>query len=392
MTKLWDSGSGLSREAELFTVGNDFMLDTRLVKYDCLASIAHVSALAKAGILTARESSRLKSEYQKIIKMGGKFKIKRKDEDCHTAIENHLVKKLGNIGKKVHTARSRNDQVKAALHLYMRDEITRVIKLAGNLVVRLSRVKNAQMPGYTHTRKAMPSSFKLWSDAFTAGLKDDIRILKTALEMVNHNPLGSGAGYGVPIKIDRNITKKALGFKDNMPVGYVQNSRGKIEAFVLHSMLQVMLDLSKMASDLILFSMPELGFVTLPDNLTTGSSIMPHKKNPDVLELVRASYPAVLGYLAQVEGVCGGLISGYHRDFQLTKEPLMWGIEITESCLKIMGAVVSGFRVNSENCRKALTDDIYSAQKAHRLVKKGMSFRDAYRKVKKELKKTDRTN
>lgn len=387
MTKLWDSGSGLDRQIERFTVGEDHVLDAKLVKYDCLASMAHAGMLAKMGILTAGEERKLKTEYGRIIAMGVRFRIRRQDEDCHTAIENHLVRRLGNLGKKVHTARSRNDQVKAALHLYMRDEIAQVTELAEKLIGNIAKVENAEIPGYTHTRKAMPSSFKLWGESFSGGLQDDIRILRTAGELVNRNPLGSGAGYGLPVKVDRNFTRKVLSFRDNMAVGYVQNSRGKFEAFVLHAMLQVMLDLNKMASDLIMFSMPELGFVTIPDNFTTGSSIMPHKKNPDVLELVRASYSVVLGCSAQVENLCGNLISGYHRDFQLAKGALMRGIEVTKSCLEVMNAVVPDLRVNRENCKKALTADLYSVREVHRLVRRGMSFRDAYRKVKKSLGK-----
>jgi len=384
MTKLW--GTDLNKQIEEFTVGNDFVLDKKLLKYDCMASIAHSKMLKKIGILKDKEQKKIEDELNKILSQGIDFDIKQEDEDCHTAIENHLTKKLGKLGKKIHTARSRNDQIKAALHLYMKYELNKIGNLTFELINNLKSVENIKIPGYTHSQKAMPSSFKLWADAFIFSLDDDLKLLETTEKIINQNPLGTGAGYGIPIKVDREITKKELNFEKNQETCYVQNSRGKFEALTLNLMTQIMMDLNKISSDLILFNMQEFSFVKLPDDFTTGSSIMPQKKNPDVLELIRAKYSIVLGYEMQVKSLLSNLISGYHRDFQLTKEPLMKGIEATKSCLEMMNLIIPSMKINKVNCKKAMTDELYATEKAYELVKKGKSFRDAYKEVKKKLK------
>ena len=284
--KLWQKGYSLNDEIEKFTVGNDFVIDRKLVKYDCIASIAHAKMLCKIGILKREECKKLIKTLNEIIKLErkGKFVIKRQDEDCHTAIENYLVKKLGNAGKKIHTARSRNDQVLGALRLYYKDEIRNIIRLIDELAKPLIFLKikhiNTPMPGYTHMRKAMPSSVSLWAEAFIESMDDNKILLLSIEKLIDQNPLGTGAGYGLPIEIDRKFTAEQLKFKkiQNNPI-YTQNSRGKFESSILHALNQVMIDLNKMSSDIILFSMPEFGFFELPKEICTGSSIMPHKKN-----------------------------------------------------------------------------------------------------------------
>ncbi len=388
MTKLWQGKP--NKKIEKFTVGHDYLLDKKLLKYDCKASIAHVKMLKKIGILSGEELEKLEKGLNDIIELDnkGKFIIKLEDEDCHTAIENYLTKKLKELGKKIHTCRSRNDQVVAAMKLYEKDEILKVKKLVLKLIGCLKKLakKNVVMPGYTHMQKAMPSSVKLWAESFVESFEDDLSLLDNALSVIDKNPLGTGAGYGVPLKVDKEITKNELGFKANYKNSlYVQNSRGKHEAVILNALSNVMLTLNKLASDMILFSMPEFGYFSLPDEFTTGSSIMPQKKNPDVLELVRAKYSIVLGYEFQLKNLVGNLVSGYNRDLQLTKEPLMKGVEITKDCLEIMALVVSGLKVNKENCKKAMSKELYATEKVYELVKKGKSFREAYKEVKKNI-------
>lgn len=392
--KLWNKKYKLNKEIEMFTVGDDYLLDQELVKYDCLASVAHVKMLEKIGILKNEEAQKITKELNKIIKLDekGKFEISPKDEDCHTAIENHLTRELGNAGRKVHTARSRNDQVVTALRLYYKEELGNCSKLISNLGKTLKKLKNKygdiKLPGYTHTRKAMPSSISLWCDSFINSMEDNLKRIKSVLEIIDQSPLGTGAGYGVPLEINRKFTAKLLGFKkiQENPI-YVQNSRGKFEADILHALSQIMLDLNKISTDLIMFSMPEFGYFELPKEFCTGSSIMPQKKNPDVLELLRAKYHLVVSYEMQIKNIIGNLISGYHRDFQLTKGAVMQGLKTTEESLAIMSLVFQKLKVNQENCEKALTKEVYATQKAYDLVKKGMPFRKAYKIVAEEYEK-----
>ncbi len=388
--KLWQKNYNVNREIEKFTVGNDYVLDQKLVKYDCIASIGHARMLNKIGILTHSELSKLEKELKNIIELdkAGKFKIKLEDEDCHTAIENHLTLRLGELGKKIHTARSRNDQVLGALRLYEKNELEEVEKLASQLVIELQNLARhkVQMPGFTHTRKAMPSSITLWAGSFSESMEDNVKLLDSTYKLIDQCPLGSAAGYGVPLSIPKEFTAKQLGFSNAQNNSlYVQNSRGKFEGNILNSLSQVMLDLNKISTDLIMFSMPEFSYFELPKEFCTGSSIMPQKKNPDVLELVRAKYPVMLSYEFQTKNMTANLISGYHRDFQLTKEPIIKGFELAKDCLKIMILVIKNLKVNKEACEKAMTSELFATEKVYKLVKKGYSFRDAYRKVKEEF-------
>ncbi len=391
--KLWNKGYDIDKEVEKFTVGDDYLLDQKLVHWDCIASIAHASMLCKIGIFKKKEFTKIKKALVGIIELDkqNKFKIAQEDEDCHTAIENYLVKKLGNLGEKIHTARSRNDQVLAALKLYIKKELLEIIALSLKFCSALlvfSKKNNIPMPGYTHMRKAMPSSAALWGSAFAESMLDNIRMIGNAYELIDSCPLGSAAGYGVPLKIDRQYASVLLGFsKVQSNVMHVQNSRGKNEALVLSCLMNIMLDMSKIASDLILFSMQEFGFFELPEKFCTGSSIMPQKKNPDVFELVRAKSKVVASLHFQVISIIQDLPSGYNRDFQLTKKPLMEGIEITKACLAAMTEVFKNLRVNKKNCKKAMTKELFATDYAYGLVEKGMPFREAYKKAAGEINK-----
>jgi argininosuccinate lyase len=386
--KLWQKDYSLNKEIEKFTVGDDFLLDQALVKYDVLASIAHAKMLNKIGVLTKDECKKLVAELNEIKELDakGKFLVKQEDEDCHTAIENYLTKKLGKIGKKIHTARSRNDQVLTALRLYYKDEIKLVVQLVDKLVKTLESFKNkhgpVEIPGYTHMRKAMPSSIGLWAESFIESMQDNKEVLHDVAKLVDQSPLGTCAGYGSPIMLDRKLTAKLLGFSkvQKNPI-YAQHSRGKFESSILHVLNQIMFDLNKIASDLMLFSMAEFGYFELAPEICTGSSIMPHKHNPDVIELIRAKYYQTLSFEFEIKSMIGNLISGYNRDFQLTKEPVMKGFEITKECLSITKIVIKNLKVNKEKCKKAMTKELYAVENAHMLVKKGVPFREAYKKV-----------
>jgi argininosuccinate lyase len=389
--KLWDKGYTLDREVEEFTVGEDYLLDQQLVRYDCLASVAHARALGRASILEPGEVDRLLEELQRIIRLDeqGKFRILPEHEDCHTAIENHLTRTLGDLGEKIHTGRSRNDQVLAALRLYYKDQLAECQGLMTSLVQTIeqfaARSGAVALPGYTHTRKAMPSSIGLWAGSFVESMEDNLRLVQVARELIDQSPLGTGAGYGVPLDLDREYVAELLKFErvQQNPI-YTQNSRGKFEVTILHALAQIMLDLNKMATDLILFSMPELGYFELPEELCTGSSIMPQKRNPDVLELVRAKYHQVVALEFQVKSSIANLISGYHRDLQMTKGPVMKGFQVTQESLSVMARVLDRLVVNEARCAAGLTDEVYATERVHELVKQGVPFREAYRKVSEE--------
>ena len=393
MTKLWQKGYDLNREIELFTVGDDPDLDQRLVKYDCVASMVHAKMLGKMGILKNKEVKQLAAELENIIKLhkNGQFPITSDQEDCHTAIENHLTEKLGDVGKKIHTARSRNDQVLTALRLFYKDQIQECEELIDGLIEPMEsfikRSGEMLLPGYTHMRKAMPSSVAMWGSAFVDSMKDNQKLLDAVLGLIDQSPLGTAAGYGLPLKIDREFTARELGFErvQENPI-YAQNSRGKFETSLLHALSQIMLDLNRIASDLILFSMPEFGFFELPDEFCTGSSIMPQKKNPDVLEILRAKYHVVRSCQHEVESIVGNLISGFNRDIQLTKEPTFRGLDTTLESLSVAVLIFDELKVNAERCEDAMTDELFATEEIYRLVEKGIPFREAYRRVAQKYK------
>jgi len=386
--KLWQKGTKLDPRVERYTVGCDPELDLALIPYDCAASIAHVKMLNAVGILGAGEARSLVAELGRIVELAknGRFRIKPSDEDGHTAIENHLVRKLGAAGKKVHTARSRNDQVLTALRLYSRDQLDETRRASAGLIRRLNGLRRKHrdviFPGYTHSRKAMPYTVGRYFGAFADSLRDDLALVRAAAEINDQNPLGTAAGYGTTVAIDRELTTRLLGFRRMQKSElYAQNSRGKFESIILSALSQIMLDLQRLAHDLVLYSMEEFGYLRLPEAFCTGSSIMPQKKNPDVLELVRANFGAVHACYLQTVEILKGLPSGYHRDLQLTKEPLMRGFCSTLATVRIMDLVLSGIVVDAEKCRNACTDEIFAADRAFELVKQGVPFRDAYRRV-----------
>ncbi len=395
--KLWQLNSSLDKKIEEFTVSDDYLLDMKLLKYDCIASIAHAKMLHKISFVKKRELSKLEKSLQKIIQMAkkGKFKIKQSDEDCHTAIENFLVKKCGNAGKKIHLGRSRNDQVLVAIRLYTMAELKEIEGLAKNFLSSIKKFKKKfgkiKMPGYTHMQKAMPSSIGLLCQSYIESMQDDLKCLGQAYSLNNQNPLGTTAGYGCNLNLDRKFTSKLLGFAkiQNNPI-YCQNSRGKIELLTLCSLQQLMLTMNKIASDLMLFSTAEFGYFKLPAEFTTGSSIMPQKRNPDAIELLRAKTSSFAAFIFQINSIICNLPSGFNRDLQLTKKPLIGGIESCKNCLEISTMLFSGLQVNKTKCEAACTPEIYATEKAYGLVKAGMPFREAYLKIKKEMAKEDK--
>jgi argininosuccinate lyase len=348
--------------------------------------------LAKIGVLTRNEFQRLKRELKNVIALdqAGKFVLTVEDEDVHTRIENHLTGKLGALGEKIHAARSRNDQVLADLRFYTKEQLLAIegalLELGGALLAFAREHEATPMPGYTHLQRAMPSSVATWAASFTEALLDDLVVLKAAYELNDQCPLGSAAGYGVPLAVDRGFTSKLLGFsKVQNNVLYVQSSRGKISAAVIAALSQVMLDLARMANDLIVFSTAEFSFFSLPREMCTGSSIMPQKKNPDVLELIRARASIVQANLMQVIQITQSLGSGYYRDYQETKAPLLESLGVTKECLEIFVPLIRGLGVNEERLLGAFTPEIFAADAALELVEKGVPFRSAYRRVAENL-------
>jgi len=399
--KLWENNNhhNSDNEIERFTAGEDVSLDQLLVKYDVIGSIAHAAMLEKIGILTQPELMDLKKTLLEIIELNkkGQFQIEMWEEDVHTKIENYLTSKLGESGKKIHTGRSRNDQILVDLRLYTKEKLLKIQKnllnLCNDLTAFSKENKSLPMPGYTHLQKAMPSSVDLWALSFVESLLDDLIFIKSVDNLNDQNPLGSGAGYGTPINLDRELTTNLLGFKKlQNNVLYVQNSRGKIESMVLAALAQIMLDLSKLSNDLILFSTEEFGFFEIPEEFKTGSSMIPQKRNPDTLELIRARTSKVLSYYFQTINTIKDLPSGYNRDLQETKEPILKGLTITNSCLEMMVPVINNLKVNKQRLEKSFSPEIYAADKAFELVAQGIPFRDAYREIERNLQKVELTS
>jgi argininosuccinate lyase len=394
MAKLWDKGSDLHALMEAFTVGEDYVLDARLVNADCVASMAHAEMLGSIGLLEPREVEELKRALGSIIELNARneFTISRTEEDVHTAIENRLTAALGDPGKKIHTGRSRNDQVLAALRLWTRGFLFAFQKACLSLVQGLletaGRHAGTPMPGRTHMQIAMPSSVGLWAAAYAEELLDDTLLANGIFRIVDSCPLGSAASYGVPLSLDREMTSRLLGFSRlQNNVLYAHNSRGKFESIVLGAVEQAGLTLSRMAQDLILFSLPEFGYFTLPDELCTGSSIMPQKKNPDGLEIVRARSASISADRAAIAAIVRALPSGYNRDLQETKAPFFRACENGLACVRVMALTVSRLSVNTDRLRASFTPEIFATDRALELVAGGTPFRDAYREVGKNLDK-----
>jgi len=389
--KLWEKDYNVDEDVELFTSKEDLDFDSVLVLYDIKASKVHAEVLQKAGILDNSELSQLLEtldELQKRVRRGD-FQIKSEDEDCHTAIENFLTSKLGDLGKKIHTARSRNDQVLTALRLFYKEKMEEIGEAVRSLIQAMNdfteRYGHVQFAGYTHTRPAMPTDVKTWAGAYVDSLEDDLRLLKAVREIVDQNPLGTGAGYGVPLEIDREFSTKRLGFSrvQHNPI-YAQHSRGKFESTIIHVLVHIMYDLNRLSSDIIFLSL--LGCLRLPDEMTTGSSIMPQKKNPDALELIRGYFHRIVGYQVTVMTTAANLIMGYHRDLQLLKKPIFEAFEVSLASLKMMELIFEKLQVDEERCSATVTDEVMATHRVYELVKRGIPFRDAYRQVAEELR------
>lgn len=387
-TKLWEKNVQLNKEIERFTVGRDRELDVFLAKYDVLGSMAHITMLESIGLLAADELKILLEELREIYKLAdeGKLVIEDGIEDVHSQVELMLTRKLGVVGKKIHSGRSRNDQVLVDLKLYARSEIRTIAEAANSLFNELQKqsekYKNVLIPGYTHMQVAMPSSFGLWFGAYAESLADDMQLLLAAYRVTNRNPLGSAAGYGSSFPLDRQMTTDLLGF-DSMDynVVYAQMGRGKTERNIAFAMAGIASTLSKLAFDACLFNSQNFGFVKLPAECTTGSSIMPHKKNPDVFELIRAKSNKLQSLPVQITMMMNNLPSGYSRDFQLIKEVFMPAFEELLDCLQMTEYIIARTEVNEHIIDDPRYDAMFSVEEVNRRVLSGTSFRDAYKQV-----------
>ncbi len=386
--KLWEKSVHVTEEIDRFTVGHDRELDLYLAKYDVLGSMAHVTMLHSIGLIADEELPVILRELRAIYQVAesGDFVIEDGIEDVHSQVEFMLTRKLGDMGKKIHSGRSRNDQVLVDLKLFTRDKIREVAEAVRDLFAELQqqseRYKNVLMPGYTHLQVAMPSSFGLWFGAYAESLADDMLLLEAAYRMTNRNPLGSAAGYGSSFPLNRTMTTELLGF-DSMDynVVYAQMGRGKNERNVAFALAGIAGTVAKLAFDACMFNSQNFGFVRLPDECTTGSSIMPHKKNPDVFELIRARCNKLQALPTQVVMIMNNLPCGYFRDLQEIKEVFLPAFDQLLSCLRMATYIVARMRVNEHILDDARYDLMFSVEEVNRLASEGMPFRDAYKKV-----------
>lgn len=386
--KLWEKNFEINKEIERFTVGRDRELDLYLAKYDVLGSMAHITMLESIGLLTADELKSLLAELKSIYKLceEGKFVIEDDVEDVHSQVELMLTRRLGDVGKKIHSGRSRNDQVLVDLKLFTRhrlkDIADRVKTLFDELQAKSEQYKDVLMPGYTHMQVAMPSSFGLWFGAYAESLADDMLFLQAAYRMTNRNPLGSAAGYGSSFPLNRTMTTRLLGF-DSMDynVVYAQMGRGKTERNVAFAMATIAGTLSKLAFDACLFNCQNFSFVHLPKECTTGSSIMPHKKNPDVFELIRAKSNKLQALPQQITLIMNNLPVGYFRDLQIIKEVFLPAFDEIDDCLDMTAYIINRMEVNEHILDNPVYDAMFSVEEVNRLAAAGMPFRDAYKKV-----------
>ena len=390
--KLWDKGYTTDNIVEKFTVGNDRVLDLKLAKYDVIGNIAHAKMLHKIGALTDVELQDILTgltEIQETIEKGT-FTIENAFEDVHSKIEFELTQKIGEAGKKIHTARSRNDQVLVDLHLYAKDEILLIKKLIKDLFYTLmdlsEKHKEVLIPGYTHLQIAMPSSFGLWFSAYAETLIDDIILLNAAYKVSDQNPLGSAAGYGISFPIERTMTTELLEFETmKYNVVAAQMSRGKLEKTTAFAMASVASTLSKLSTDVCLYMSQNFDFLGFPKELTTGSSIMPHKQNPDVFELIRAKCNKIQNLPSEITMITNNLTSGYHRDFQLLKENFIEAIDTLKDNLEVCNFMLKHVQVKHGILDNEIYDYVFSVEEVNKLVVKGMSFRDAYKKLGTEI-------
>ena len=386
--KLWEKNFEVNKEIERFTVGKDREMDLYLAKYDVLGSMAHITMLESIGLLEKEELNKLLAELKNIYAIceRGEFKIDDDVEDVHSQVELMLTQKLGDMGKKIHSGRSRNDQVLVDLKLFTRHELKEVVDhvkiLFDELLQKSNQYKDVLMPGYTHLQIAMPSSFGLWFGAYAESLVDDMLFLQAAYKMTNRNPLGSAAGYGSSFPLNRSLTTKLLGF-DSMDynVVYAQMGRGKMERNVAFALATVAGTIAKMAFDACMFNSQNFGFVKLPKECTTGSSIMPHKKNPDVFELIRAKSNKIQSLPQQVMLIMNNLPCGYFRDLQIIKEVFLPAFEDLNDCLKMAAYIINKMEVKEDILDNPMYDPMFSVEEVNKLAASGMPFRDAYKTV-----------
>ena len=386
--KLWEKNVQVDHEVDIFTVGKDREMDIYLAKYDVLGSMAHITMLESIGLLTKEELNVLLAELRNIYAVAdrGEFIIEEGIEDVHSQVELMLTRRLGDMGKKIHSGRSRNDQVLLDLKLFTRSQIQELVELVSGLfdvlISQSNRYKDVLLPGYTHLQVAMPSSFGLWFGAYAESLVDDLQLMQAAYRICNRNPLGSAAGYGSSFPLNRQMTTDLLGFDSlDYNVVYAQMGRGKMERTVAFAMAGIAATLSKLAFDACMFNSQNFGFIKLPDQFTTGSSIMPHKKNPDVFELTRAKCNKLQGLPQQIILISNNLPSGYFRDLQIIKEVFLPAFDELKDCLRMVTHMMREVKVNEH----ILDDDkyslLFSVEEVNRRVLAGMPFRDAYKQV-----------
>lgn len=390
--KLWDKGIEVNKAIEAFTVGRDREMDLYLAEFDVLGTMAHITMLESIGLIEKQELPLLMDELRNIYKQiqDGNFVIEPDVEDVHSQVELMLTRKLGDIGKKVHSGRSRNDQVLVDCKLFIRNEIREIVENVKALFEKLQdqseKYKHVLMPGYTHLQVAMPSSFGLWFGAYAESLKDDLHLLHAAWKVANQNPLGSAAGYGSSFPLNRQMTTDLLGFDNlNYNVVYAQMGRGKTEKTVAFAMSSVAATLSRMAYDLCLYMSQNFAFVGLPDELTTGSSIMPHKKNPDVFELLRAKCNKIQSLPYELTTLTNNLPSGYFRDMQILKESLFPAFSQLNDCLEIMTFMADKLKINTSILNDSKYQYLFSVEEVNKRVLEGVPFRDAYKIVGQEI-------
>lgn len=385
---LWNKGKEATNKVEDFTVGNDRILDMRLARYDVEGSLAHIKMLQSIGLLTDEELERLTAGLEEILGeiKDGKFRLEDTVEDIHSQVELLLTRRLGGIGKKIHSGRSRNDQVLVDVKLFLKDEVLKfreeVLVLFGRLQELSEKYKDVLLPGYTHGQVAMPSSFGMWFGAYAESLADDMYMLRGAYSVTDQNPLGSAAGYGSSFPLDREMTTRLLGF-GSMEYNSVaaQLSRGKSERAVASAIGSIALTLNKFAADCCMYMCPNYGFISFPDELTTGSSIMPHKKNPDVWEIMRGNCNRIMAAESEITMLCSNMPHGYHRDFQLLKDILFPKLELMHSCLGMAVYMLENIRINDSILRNHIYDYLFTVEEVNRRVLEGTPFRDAYKAV-----------
>ncbi len=392
--KLWQKDTQSLKSVEKFTVGNDRELDIYLAPFDVLGSLAHIKMLASVGLLTKEELIILEDELKHIYQLiqNGDFKLDEGVEDIHSQVELMLTQKLGDVGKKIHSARSRNDQVLVDLKLFLRSEIEKLVestKAFFDLLIQQSEQhKDDLLPGYTHLQLAMPSSFGLWFGAYAESLVDDLITLQAAYEIANKNPLGSAAGYGSSFPINRKMTTDLLGFDDlNYNVVYAQMGRGKTERIVSSALANIAATISRLSMDACLYLNQNFSFISFPEELTTGSSIMPHKKNPDVFELIRSHCNRIQALPNEIMLMTTNLPSGYHRDLQLIKEHIIPAFQNLQACIEMAGLMLSNMVVKKELLINKQYQYLFSVEEVNKLVLQGVPFRDAYKQIGRDIEK-----